>query len=879
MANLFGTTGDDALAGALDDDLLVGDLGNDVLQGLGGSDELVGDEGADTLDGGDGNDFIWAGKGDDSIIGGSGTDQAYYHSNGTDEGFATQGAVVDLALGIAIDGWGFTDTVVAVENVGGTSFDDILTGDMNANVLTGYDGRDTLSGGGGNDILYGGSDDNVLNGGDGADLLDGNDGNDTLHGDAGDDELAGGNGIDGLFGGAGDDGIWGAAGDDMIDGGDGYDIAYFHSDGFGSPAAGGVTVNLVNGTVVDGWGGTDTLVSIEEIVGTDFADSFTGNADSNVFHGIAGNDVARGGDGDDLLAGNDDADTLSGDAGDDDLVGGDGNDSLFGGLGNDSLWGGPGDDLIDGGEGYDIAYCPTDGLGGEVPDRVTINLLNNSIVYSSGATDTLVSIEEIVGTNFADTFTGNADSNVFYGIGGDDVISGGVALSSQSFDYLYGGAGSDTISFHRGFAFGGLGDDRISGRVTTSALAAAGVSFLDATSGIVANLTDSSHDGLAGGNAVNGFRVSDGLGGVDLISDLQVIFGSDFDDAFYIDSSWISGESNAIQVRTGEGDDTVDFVGVDGAALSYLEAGGGVRADLAAGTATDMVAGNRFVGDDTFTGVNTFYGSDVGDVINGSNDGETLGGNAGSDTIGGLGGDDDLFGDAGNDTLNGGTGNDWLEGGSGSDIMRGSAGNDAYIVDSSGDTIDEAASGSSGTDEVQSSISFSLNNSSRVLGNFEKLFLTGSVNINGTGNALDNTIVGNNGVNGLAGNAGNNSLNGNGGNDTLSGGTGNDWLEGGSGADILRGGAGNDAYIVDSSGDTIDEAASGSSGTDEVQSSVSFSLNNSSRVLGSFEKAVSDRQRQHQRRRQRARQHDCRQQWRQRLGRKCRQRFSKWQRR
>ena len=589
MADLFGTTGDDTLTGALDDDLLVGDLGNDVLQGLEGSDQLVGDAGADTLDGGDGDDFIWAGMGDDAIIGGSGTDTAHYHSNGTEEGVATQGVVVDLTLGAATDGWGFNDTIVGVENVGGTSFDDILTGDMNANVLSGYEGRDTLSGGGGNDILHGGTDDNVLNGGDGADLLDGDDGNDTLHGDAGDDELAGGDGNDGLFGGAGDDSIWSAAGDDMIDGGDGYDIAYFHSDGFGSPVPGSVIVNLVNGTVVDGWGGTDTLVSIEEIFGTDFADSFTGNA----------------------------------------------------------------------------------------------------------------------------------DSNVFYGIDGDDLISGGVALSAQSFDYLYGGAGSDTISFNRGLAVGGLGDDRISGQNATSTFAAAGVSFFNATSGIIANLTASSNDGLSGGDTANGFSVSDGLGGVDLISDLQAIYGSDFDDAFYIDTSWISGGSNAIEVYAGEGNDDVRFAGVDRATFTYWESDGGVRADLAAGTATDMIAGDRFVGDDTFTGVNTFYGSDVGDVIDGSNDGETLGGNAGDDTIGGLGGNDVLFGGAGDDTLNGGAGNDWLEGGSGADIVRGGAGNDAYIVDSSSDTIDEAASGS-GTDEVQSSVTFSLNTSSRVLGNIEK---------------------------------------------------------------------------------------------------------------------------------------------------------------
>jgi Ca2+-binding RTX toxin-like protein len=126
--------------------------------------------------------------------------------------------------------------------------------------------------------------------------------------------------------------------------------------------------------------------------------------------------------------------------------------------------------------------------------------------------------------------------------------------------------------------------------------------------------------------------------------------------------------------------------------------------------------------------------------------------------------------------------------------MLGGAGNDTYIVNG-GDTIIEAAGG--GRDTVQSSVSLTLG------ANLEVLVLTGSGNLNGTGNTLANTITGN---------GGRNLLNGGGGNDTLNGGAGND---------TLAGGGGNDTYTVNG-GDRVTENAG--QGTDTVLSSVSFTL-------------------------------------------------------
>ena len=129
--------------------------------------------------------------------------------------------------------------------------------------------------------------------------------------------------------------------------------------------------------------------------------------------------------------------------------------------------------------------------------------------------------------------------------------------------------------------------------------------------------------------------------------------------------------------------------------------------------------------------------------------------------------------------ISGNAGNNIINGGAGADTMTGGAGSDTYYVDNAGDKIIEA--NVAGTDRVNSSVSLSV--SSQYV---EVLTLTGSANINGTGNSLNNT---------LTGNAGNNSLNGSTGNDTLSGGAGNDTLIGGAGNDTLTGGSGNDGFL------------------------------------------------------------------------------------
>lgn len=161
-------------------------------------------------------------------------------------------------------------------------------------IYRGTNGRDVFNGSnrdervfglGGDDDLFGYGGDDELHGGAGRDLVVGDDGDDTLYGDGGSDLLAG------------------ERGDDAIDGGGGYDHAtYFYANA-------GVSVSLIRGVADDdGYGGTDTLTSVEGVYGSKFADAIRGDDGANELFGNAGDDTLRGGAGQDLVVGNAGAD-------------------------------------------------------------------------------------------------------------------------------------------------------------------------------------------------------------------------------------------------------------------------------------------------------------------------------------------------------------------------------------------------------------------------------------------------------------------------------------------------------------------------------------------------------------------------------------------
>ncbi len=242
--NVTGTV--ESLIGGLDDDSLSANDGNGVIQGGGGNDSLHG------------------GLGSDQLIGGPGVDVAAYGGH--------PGPVnVNLAIGGG-DGMADENDDVAgdVENISGSSFDDVLAGNGTGNYINGGGGNDRISGAEGDDFLAGHTGDDVLNGDVGNDALDGAEGNDTLNGTAGDDTLRGFTGVDVLDGGTGAD---------SMSGGDGVDVVSYAS------RSGDVKVDTL-GDPDDGEKGENDLVRTDvESVRTgsgddviDIADGATGAA-------------------------------------------------------------------------------------------------------------------------------------------------------------------------------------------------------------------------------------------------------------------------------------------------------------------------------------------------------------------------------------------------------------------------------------------------------------------------------------------------------------------------------------------------------------------------------------------------------------------------
>lgn len=224
------------------------------------------------------------------------------------------------------------------------------------------------------------------NGGSGRDEIYGNEAANQLAGQLDADRLYGRGGSDRLLGQGGNDHLEGGFGNDLLDGGPGTDFASWFSDG----GALGSTINLTAGRATRG-GETDRLLGIENADGTNNADTLYGNAVANVLGGAGGRDTLRGFGGDDILTG---------------------------GLGNDSL---------DGDAGLDLASYAAGGA-------VTVDLSGAADRATRGAeVDTLSEIEGAIGSPNADTFRGDAQANLFRGLGGRDTITGGAGL--DRFDY------------------------------------------------------------------------------------------------------------------------------------------------------------------------------------------------------------------------------------------------------------------------------------------------------------------------------------------------------------------------------------------------------------------------------------------------------------
>jgi Ca2+-binding RTX toxin-like protein len=151
----------EGLIGSNFSDIIGGDAGINELRGLGGNDFIYGRAGIDTLLGGDGNDVLSGGLDGDRLDGEAGIDVAFYRD-------ATTGITASLLTGGGT-GEASGDTYLNIENIWGSDFDDVLTGDNLAGQVYGFAGNDNLSGLGGDDFFYGGVGSDTITGGAGID--------------------------------------------------------------------------------------------------------------------------------------------------------------------------------------------------------------------------------------------------------------------------------------------------------------------------------------------------------------------------------------------------------------------------------------------------------------------------------------------------------------------------------------------------------------------------------------------------------------------------------------------------------------------------------------------------------------------------------------
>jgi len=304
-----------------------------------------------------------------------------------------------------------------------------------------------------------------------ANTIDGGNGNDTIYGEAGNDVIRGGFGKDRLYGGDGDDNISDLEGDELIRGGAGKD-----------------TINAGIGLdVVFGEDGDDII-----LLGDGLDEAFGGKGNDNI-KGDLGDDALTGDEHDDRLDGGNGIDALAGSAGNDVLLGGLGNDTLDGGDGNDFLIGGAGADVLSGGliiGEYDIASYETAFLTPPLlpTDKgLTIDMTNPGVSTGDALNDSYIEIEEVRGTNRADTIKGAAVAMVLVGNEGNDVLIGNalddVLIGGKDNDNLLGGAGIDTAVYSGKFAeysFSASGiTDKVAGRDGTDSFVDLSVEILE----------------------------------------------------------------------------------------------------------------------------------------------------------------------------------------------------------------------------------------------------------------------------------------------------------------------------------------------------------------------------------------------------------------
>ena len=766
---IYGDSGDDRLFGGRGDDSLYGGRGNDMLKGGPDDDRLKGGDGDDTLDGGDGDDTLDGGRGDDILEGGDGDDIFKFSpGDGADDikdfsisrrerdridlsDFKDIDSMDDLVirqrgkntridlddddggeiwlLGIDKDDLDKDDFIFYrdshnVDKEDDNSGDPVrpLSGEPDNDILYGRDSNDRLNGGVGNDVLYGVEGDDVLDGGPGFDSYEGGPGDDILIVDATD-----------VF----------SMVQDIIDGGEdtsgtGHDNdTLSFEDWVDAANKKGVVVTHATATV--GHGDKTSVrayINIENIIGSRYADTLTGDDKDNVIEGGAGGDT------------------------------------------------------LDGGAGSDTVSYKSSNQG------VEVYLTSGNTYFGHAAGDKIKNFENIIGSRYADTLTGDSNANVIEGGAGRDILDGG--------------GGNNTLSYQSSSS--GVRVDLREGNEVD----------IDGTAKTIIRTSTGGH--ASGDKAVSGTFVN--------------IIGSRYGDR-------LTGNSEANVLEGGPGADTLDGGGGTEDTASYANARAGVTVDLSSGTTGRGTKGDA--SGDRFTGIEKFQGSAHDDTFIASQRTDNVNGGEGSDTISyekskakvtvnlssskqsdsttnsyanndaftrienvtGSNYDDTLTGDSNANVIDGGKGNDTLDGSGGKDTFRFAR----------GDGNDQIRNFKTGEDRIDltafTDIASLANLTQDQEGENTRIDLPGGGQITLIGIATDlpatdfifyfrpvsisdrnDVLTGNDKANTLIGGKGNDRLYGRGGDDTLYGGDGDDRLEGGAGSDTLHGGRGSDIFFI-----------------------------------------------------------------------------------
>ncbi|MGP1384849.1 MAG: choice-of-anchor L domain-containing protein [Thainema sp.] len=761
-AHLIGGAGDDQLLGGQNNDLLEGGTDSDYLSGGAGDDELYG---------GDGDDFLEGGAGNDLLDGGEGTDGVSYSE-------ATSGVQIDLPDDVVIDGDGTQDTLISIEQFELSNHDDTFIGSNSGNIVDGLAGDDVINGGAGDDFLIGGAGADIIDGGGGEDATsyleskagvqidletgdvfsgggsdaDGDVLNNMEHvqGTYQDDILRGNSAENILVGAGGDDTLEGRGNADTLYGDSGNDTAEY----IDSPT--GVTVSLVAESEgsefsVVGQGGHaqgDRLAmatdhegnisdrnSIENLTGSLHNDSLTGDGGRNTLSGLAGNDTLNGGEG------------------------------------NDHLIGGAGADHHNGGGGLDWADYSDSNAG------VTVNLTFNVGLGGHAQGDTFASVENLKGSNWADTLRGN-------GVNND--INPGLSSIGPGVDFVHGGGETDTMGDRLILDYSSSGSSLQGGYDYVAGSSDSGefignVEFDDIERlQIVGSYLNDTIRGGGGDDYINGGAGNDTiLGG----QGRNFLYGDDGNDT-------ITNLNNAFgEVFYNPANDEPQIFWV----------GGGAGIDTFSGNFRDRAQ------DIVLTSLNPdqenpeqFFTLGDGSVIHQFERFQDIQTGSGDDQLTQLGRvNNDFRTGAGDDMVNTGLGLDYADGGidgfsSGEHVIYG---DDLLIVDYSEGDIGGGIVSEVGGDPFETSrYSRNAADGTTLLDevefvNFERVHLDGTQH--------SDAIVGLIGADELRGHDGNDSLVGRSGHDHIWGGAGDDSILGGSGNDELHGGSGNDVIIDD----------------------------------------------------------------------------------